>query len=178
MRKADCTPEQWEAYKATAKEWYHRNRDKVIERTKAYNKTDKAKERRRTYDMKPEVKARRQERERDSTYQKERYARMKADPDIMETRRVNHRTWRHGMDQERYDRLLAFQDRACAVCKTPFDGKRPCIDHCHDSGARRGLLCRHCNIIEGHIRAIGLSPHDLLGRLHDYLQNPPNLEMG
>lgn len=54
---------------------------------------------------------------------------------------------RYGITIEQYNMLLEFQDGACAVCKRTenSDGKMLYVDHCHDTGAIRGLLCRKCN---------------------------------
>lgn len=52
-----------------------------------------------------------------------------------------------------YDEMLAAQSGTCAICRQEEKSgryKSLCIDHCHDSGAIRGLLCSNCN------RALGL----------------------
>jgi hypothetical protein len=55
-----------------------------------------------------------------------------------------------GITSEEYDSLLSAQRGSCAICgTTDFSysrGKRPHIDHCHETGKVRGLLCGHCNI--------------------------------
>jgi hypothetical protein len=58
-------------------------------------------------------------------------------------------------------------DKACSAC----------IDHDHDTGITRGVLCRNCNSNEGIIKkwAENLNT-DLLGvieLLKSYLENPP-----
>lgn len=45
-----------------------------------------------------------------------------------------------------YDRLFELQGGVCAVCKTSPHGKRLAVDHCHDTGRIRGLLCSNCNL--------------------------------
>ena len=60
---------------------------------------------------------------------------------------------RFGMTVEEYDAMVAAQGGACAICKQPETaaGKtRLSVDHCHESGEVRGLLCSRCN------NAIGL----------------------
>jgi len=43
------------------------------------------------------------------------------------------------------------QDFVCAICKGPPEDTL-CVDHCHDSGRVRGLLCRKCNTGLGSFR--------------------------
>ncbi len=55
-----------------------------------------------------------------------------------------------GITSAEYEILLASQDGSCAICgTTDFNysrGRKPHIDHCHETGRVRGLLCGHCNI--------------------------------
>lgn len=57
--------------------------------------------------------------------------------------------WRrhvYGLKPGEFERMLVEQDGRCLICKAVFEGKRtPHIDHDHDSGRVRGLLCRSCN---------------------------------
>lgn len=58
---------------------------------------------------------------------------------------------RYGIDLDQYDELLTRQKGVCAVCARPPRGRLPLhVDHCHDTGRIRGLLCVGCN------RAIGI----------------------
>jgi RNA polymerase-binding transcription factor DksA len=56
---------------------------------------------------------------------------------------------RYRMTFSQFQKLKESQDGLCAVCLVPFEeGKRetrPCVDHCHNSGMIRGLLCHTCN---------------------------------
>ena len=60
-----------------------------------------------------------------------------------------------GIDLARYEEILEIQDRKCAICGTTETGnkqsERFCIDHHHETGAVRGLLCTHCNFLLGTI---------------------------
>ncbi|HET7713537.1 MAG TPA: endonuclease domain-containing protein [Patescibacteria group bacterium] len=48
----------------------------------------------------------------------------------------------YGLDAGRYDEIALAQEYHCAIC----DKEKPLvIDHDHDSGQVRGLLCRTCN---------------------------------
>ena len=52
----------------------------------------------------------------------------------------------YGMTKEQYDALLRAQGGRCAICHKPLDGpRRPSIDHNHETGEVRGLLCSACN---------------------------------
>jgi hypothetical protein len=51
--------------------------------------------------------------------------------------------------------LLAKQGFACAVCGTKLRGNArggATLDHCHDTGVIRGVLCRSCNGGEGKVK--------------------------
>jgi hypothetical protein len=40
----------------------------------------------------------------------------------------------------------------CAICRQPSVGQRLSIDHCHETGIVRGLLCSPCNLGLGSFR--------------------------
>lgn len=59
---------------------------------------------------------------------------------------------RYGLTIEQYDSMLIEQGGGCAICKVQTGnrtGSRLHIDHCHDSGRVRGLLCSSCNMLLG-----------------------------
>lgn len=85
------------------------------------------------------------------------YLQTKASPE--KNRRNNLRTL-YGVTPEQYDAMLAEQGHACAICYQP-EGLirlgRPmslAVDHDHETGKVRGLLCANCN------RALGLLADD------------------
>lgn len=52
----------------------------------------------------------------------------------------------YNITPEEYARLLEKADYACMICKIPFsDAVYACVDHAHDDGHVRGVLCRKCN---------------------------------
>ena len=58
---------------------------------------------------------------------------------------------RYGIDLGVFTRLLEQQDHKCAICGTEQDETFH-LDHCHSTGAVRGLLCRACNTGIGNLR--------------------------
>ena len=55
---------------------------------------------------------------------------------------------KYGITQEDFNTLFIKQKGCCAICgKHETDNKqRLAIDHCHNTGKIRGLLCIKCNI--------------------------------
>ncbi len=62
----------------------------------------------------------------------------------------------YGVTVSWYDKKFGDQEGKCAICKKKryTSAGRLMVDHCHDSGAPRGLLCSKCNF------AIGLLDDD------------------
>lgn len=60
---------------------------------------------------------------------------------------------KYGITQDGYEQLLASQGGVCVICKSPPSGDRLMpVDHDHDTGAIRGILCHPCNIGLGMFR--------------------------
>lgn len=51
---------------------------------------------------------------------------------------------------ENFSNMLQAQKGLCAICAEKMD--KPCLDHCHDTGKIRELLCGTCNTGIGHLR--------------------------
>lgn len=49
---------------------------------------------------------------------------------------------RYGLTEEEYRTLIFMHDGRCAICRAD---EELCVDHDHDSGKVRGLLCQACN---------------------------------
>lgn len=64
------------------------------------------------------------------------------------------RQYLYGITPEQYGAMLQQQDNRCAICRSdkwPGKGSRPHVDHCHDTGKVRGLLCGKCNVALGNM---------------------------
>jgi hypothetical protein len=59
---------------------------------------------------------------------------------------------KYGISLAEYHRLFDEQKGACKICGATdpcgngSKNKRLYVDHCHDTGVVRGLLCHHCNV--------------------------------
>lgn len=87
-------------------------------------------------------------------------------------------TAKYGITVAEYDELLSLQNGRCAVCGVlPRDGDklgRPLsIDHDHETGKIRGLLCMSCNIAIGNIKENVDSLKRAVRYLEDCYDNPP-----
>lgn len=90
----------------------------------------------------------------------ERYAKQNADRrvknavDPLSVRRRNLQS-KFGLTLEQHGEMLAQQNYRCAVCQQ-FSEKMLAVDHDHETGQIRGMLCRGCNT------ALGLLKEDPL----------------
>jgi len=50
-----------------------------------------------------------------------------------------------GVTPEQYADMLEAQGGVCALCGGTDPDRRLAVDHCHETGAVRGLLCFACN---------------------------------
>ncbi len=110
-----------EKYKKRMQKYYKNNRKKLINRVKKY-----------TEDNKEKVKIR-----KNKHYMA-----------IREARRWDNIRKLYGLSKEDYDKLYVNQQGRCAVCRIELPVLH--IDHFHEDGTIRGLLCGKCN------RGIGL----------------------
>ena len=76
----------------------------------------------------------------------------------------------YGIDYWDWALLFNSQDGKCAGCgaRLRFD-ETTCVDHAHETGRVRGLLCRDCNLCLGNVR----DNPGTLKRLVAYLEGPP-----
>lgn len=80
------------------------------------------------------------------------------------TYRNKHLKRKYGITQFQFTELLRSQDNKCGVCEVELTtdnhalssgakrlGNEACVDHNHNTGEVRGILCFHCNTALGHI---------------------------
>ena len=79
----------------------------------------------------------------------------------------------YGLTMEQVDSIKVMQDSMCAICGDPFnDTYKTQIDHCHQTGKVRGLLCINCNWMLGKSR----DNPQLLRAAADYLERTKESE--
>ena len=59
---------------------------------------------------------------------------------------------RYGMSLEDFDVMLEAQGFRCSLCGFTLEAKTSCVDHDHESGTVRAILCRPCNTGLGHFK--------------------------
>lgn len=159
------TPERLAARRSANREWMKRDRQANPEK---YRTRDK--ERPQTAESCANAKARKARyrethrtelRDAGREYAKATSARRRNDPARRAYMQRYSREWnlrkRYGITAAQYDSLLAQQNGVCAVCKCPpqnaaYNNRSLRVDHDHETGAIRGLLCHGCNCAIGHAR--------------------------
>tara|TARA_R110000822_G_scaffold9098_3_gene35534 strand:- start:147 stop:542 length:396 start_codon:yes stop_codon:yes gene_type:complete len=74
-----------------------------------------------------------------------------------------------------YEEYLSELPNGCSICSIAFNLEEPksasgvAVDHCHESGHVRGLLCNSCNVGIGHF----YDNPDLLIAAANYLKEKP-----
>lgn len=72
------------------------------------------------------------------------------------SKRKTHLKGLYKLTTEEYEEMLRLQNGLCIICFGTNPGKRLFIDHDHETGKVRGLLCSKCNF------AIGLLNNNIL----------------
>lgn len=85
-------------------------------------------------------------------------------------KRGRHLKAKYNITLDDYDNMYSSQDGLCAICGTDEPKKNSksysfAVDHCHSTGAVRGLLCDQCNTGLGQFR----DDPDLLRNAIQYL---------
>ncbi len=63
-----------------------------------------------------------------------------------------HTLRKYGLTEEQYQQMLDAQGGVCAICGGVDKGKSLAVDHDHNTGENRGLLCFQCNVVIGNSR--------------------------
>lgn len=116
--------------------------------TRKYRKKNKSKAKQWAFNRVERSKIYRAEnKERRYTYQKEW---VKKNPEKIRGQKYRHN---YGIDIEDYNTILKKQKYRCAICGTKKlnrkNAKFFAVDHCHETGIVRGLLCYSCNTLMG-----------------------------
>lgn len=125
---------------ARRKAWYAQNREREIARVVAWRRAN------------PERYAERQRKYRE---------------DGRRDYRAEHLRKTFGLTQADYDALLAAQGGGCAICRRKPEKISLHVDHDHQTGEVRSLLCFRCNGGAGQFK----EDVDLLARAIDYLDS-------
>ena len=78
------------------------------------------------------------------------------------------KTWlktKYGLTEESYAEMFNQQKGLCALCGEPEPIKKLAVDHCHETGKLRKLLCTNCNTVLGKVH----DNVDLLRKMVNYL---------
>lgn len=136
-----------EQRKVSAHKYYIKNREEILKVSKKhyteYYKTHKEDYARRQREWNIKNKARATERRK--KYRKANWAKIE-DQRLMAN---------FGIGLEEYNNMVLAQQNKCAICgNVPRGNKKLAVDHNHETGKIRGLLCHLCN------NAIGLFGED------------------
>lgn len=71
-----------------------------------------------------------------------------------------------GVSEQDYEKMLNAQGGVCAICGGPPDTrwKKLAVDHCHQTGVVRGLLCMTCNTMLGRLEKRWTRTMEYLGK--------------
>jgi hypothetical protein len=178
--------------KAQRKAYREANREKIRKQQKAYSLAhqDEIKERQKSYQKthREELRAQKkvyreahrdeirasckawraanldEQRAKERAYQKIWRA---ANPEIAAAgERDRHYKSHYGISTDEYNEILLSQNGRCLICGAEPDGRALDVDHDHETGKVRGLLCHRCNLGVG----IFEDDPDLLTAVAEYLK--------
>jgi hypothetical protein len=79
-------------------------------------------------------------------------------PSYHREKRLRHE---YGLTGADFEKMVEEQGGCCAICKNPPEYGKLVVDHNHDTGAVRQLLCNDCNTSLGFIERKGIGIIDL-----------------
>lgn len=77
---------------------------------------------------------------------------------------------RYGISVNEWEEMLLKQNSGCAICGKELDARTAHVDHDHETGKVRGLLCRACNFALGQLQ----DNPALLRRAAEYVERSNN----
>lgn len=137
-----CVQKRPELAKARSERWYKRNAARLSKEHQAWRKEHPAEA--------VALRKTQYAKYRETILKCNRESRERLHPDV---RRDRYFKSKYGIAVGTYAEMLKEQDGLCAACKaTPSEGRRLRVDHHHESGKVRGLLCDSCNRTLGHAK--------------------------
>jgi uncharacterized membrane protein YqiK len=179
LTKKEYNKKYYEEHKAKrqadALRWYEENKDK-LDKTKlkeyhvAYYEAHRDTWPRRTREQQDQYNATRREKyATDDTYRETQKQTVKeywqANPRV----RKNQRLRQYKISIEEYEKMLDAHGHKCAICGYSDKSQPkffPMVDHDHESGKVRGILCSNCNMAIGKMK----DNPELLKRAAEYLE--------
>ena len=125
-----------EALREKQREYYQKNKEAILERSRQWQANN------------PE-----RVKELASNGYMRRVIREEQFPEEKRRRRNKIYKSRYGISLEEYEAIEKDQNMACAICKARCARYEfLSVDHCHETGKVRGLLCHSCNVAIGHFK--------------------------
>jgi hypothetical protein len=90
-------------------------------------------------------------------------------PRVREKRLADRRQRMYGVSPEEFEARRIKQENRCAICRKEFE-ETPRIDHNHETGTNRDLLCNACNVLIG----MSFESVEILGSAIQYLHRWKN----
>ena len=98
-------------------------------------------------------------------------------PDTKRRNRKSHLLRNYNLSVSEFDQMVADQCGCCAICKRVMEinttkginNTQLCIDHNHETGMVRGLLCGACNFALGFFRDDTVNLSNAIAYLHKYV---------
>ena len=130
----NCTPEELELRRA-----YYREAGRRYRQDPDYR--ERQRQSARAYEERNREKRREQHRAWDAAH-----------PEKLAAKQLRIATRSKGITEQDYHAMLEKQQGRCAICGDEPEVVHLRIDHDHETGAIRGLLCRNCNLGLGNFR--------------------------
>lgn len=84
---------------------------------------------------------------------------------------------KYGMSLEDRNTIIENQKDTCPICNSKYtytssiSKHSPCIDHCHESGSIRGIICSSCNLVLGKVSDDIEVLENMINYLRDNINN-------